>query len=80
MTARPIRRSRWLHQAPPFVLTEIAGCRYDRLERLTDVAIAAFLWSFRIVVVLIVVVGSILTLASGKYSVETWVEPDRVRR
>jgi branched-chain amino acid transport system permease protein len=42
------------------------------LERLTDAAIAAFLWSFRIAVVLVVVVGSILTLASGRYSAETW--------
>jgi branched-chain amino acid transport system permease protein len=41
-------------------------------DRLTDAAIAAFLWAFRIAVVLIVVVGSYLTLASGKYGAETW--------
>jgi branched-chain amino acid transport system permease protein len=42
-------------------------------ERLMDVAIAAFLWTFRIGVVFIVVVGSILTIASGRYNAETWV-------
>ena len=44
----------------------------SRLERLTDAAIAAFLWSFRIAVILVVVVGSLLTLLSGRYSLETW--------
>lgn len=44
------------------------------LERLTDVSIAGVLWAFRIGVVLIVVVGSILTLASGKYSAESWLD------
>ena len=43
-------------------------------ERITDVAIAAFLWVFRIVVILIVVVGSTLTLASGKYGIEQWID------
>ncbi|CAN5120889.1 branched-chain amino acid ABC transporter permease [soil metagenome] len=42
-------------------------------ERLTDIAIAAFLWSFRISIVLIVVVGSGLTLAEGRYSTTTWI-------
>ena len=43
------------------------------IERLTDVAIATFLWAFRIVIVAIVVVGSILTIAGGRYSLETWL-------
>jgi len=43
------------------------------IERLTDAAIAAFLWSFRIAVVAIVVIGSFLTIASGRYSAETWI-------
>jgi branched-chain amino acid transport system permease protein len=43
------------------------------VERLTDLAIKAFLWTFRIAVVALVVVGSALTLASGKYNAETWV-------
>jgi branched-chain amino acid transport system permease protein len=41
-------------------------------DRLTDLSIAAFLWAFRISVVLIVVVGSYLTLSSGKYGFDTW--------
>ena len=43
------------------------------LERLTDVAIRTFLWTFRIAIVVVVVVGSILTLANGRYSAETWL-------
>ena len=43
-------------------------------ERLTDAAISGFLWTFRIVVVLIVVVGSFLTLSSGKYPLATWID------
>jgi branched-chain amino acid transport system permease protein len=43
-------------------------------ERLTDVSIAAFLWAFRIVVIVIVVVGSVLTLAAGRYSGTQWLD------
>jgi branched-chain amino acid transport system permease protein len=43
------------------------------VERLTDIAISAFLWTFRIAVVGLVIVGSALTLASGKYDVVTWI-------
>ncbi len=43
------------------------------LDRLTDLAIDAFLWALRIAIVLVVVVGSALTLTSGKYTVATWV-------
>jgi len=43
------------------------------VERLTDLAITGFLWAFRIAVVLVVVVGSLLTIASGKYDLDTWV-------
>ena len=43
-------------------------------ERALDWAIWAFLWTFRVVVVLVVVVGSLLTLSSGKYSVDTWID------
>jgi branched-chain amino acid transport system permease protein len=45
-----------------------------RLDRLTDLAIAAFLWAFRITVVLVVVVGSALTLISGKFSLANWFD------
>ena len=43
------------------------------VERLTDLAISGFLWTFRIAVVALVVVGSALTLASGKYEPRTWI-------
>jgi len=43
-------------------------------ERALDWAIWAFLWTFRVLVVLVVVVGSLLTLSSGKYSFEVWVD------
>jgi branched-chain amino acid transport system permease protein len=42
------------------------------IERVTEVAIAVFLWALRVVVILVVVVGSALTLMSGRYSLETW--------
>jgi branched-chain amino acid transport system permease protein len=42
------------------------------VERLTDIAIAGFLWTFRLSVVLVVGVGSVLTLASGQYGAPTW--------
>jgi branched-chain amino acid transport system permease protein len=51
-----------------------AAARTTATERTLDVAIAAFLWAFRIVVVLVIVVGSMLTLAGGKYSIDTWVD------
>ena len=43
------------------------------VERLTEIAIAAFLWLFRIAVVLVVVVGSALTLMTGLYTGDAWV-------
>ncbi len=42
------------------------------LERITAIAIATFLWVFRIVIIVVVVVGSILTLINGRYDLETW--------
>jgi branched-chain amino acid transport system permease protein len=51
-----------------------AAARTKATERALDAAIAAFLWGFRIVVVLVIVVGSYLTLSSGKYSVDTWID------
>jgi branched-chain amino acid transport system permease protein len=44
------------------------------VERLTDLGIVGFLWTFRIAVVLVVVVGSLLTIASGKYDLDTWID------
>ncbi|MGE5229825.1 MAG: branched-chain amino acid ABC transporter permease, partial [Deltaproteobacteria bacterium] len=51
-----------------------AAARTTANERILDGAIAAFLWAFRIIVVLIIVVGSYLTITSGKYSLDTWVD------
>ncbi len=44
------------------------------VERLIDLAIAAFLWAFRIAVVLVVVVGSFLTLSKGTFTAEQWLD------
>ena len=43
------------------------------IERLTEGAIVAFLWLLRVAVVLVVVVGSALTIMSGRYSLEVYV-------
>ncbi|HLB79197.1 MAG TPA: branched-chain amino acid ABC transporter permease [Dongiaceae bacterium] len=51
--------------------------RGDLTERVIDGAIAVFLWSFRIAVVAVVVVGSALTLASGKYTLDAWISLTR---
>jgi branched-chain amino acid transport system permease protein len=51
-----------------------AAARTKATERALDAAIAAFLWGFRIIVVLVIVVGSYLTLTSGKYTIDTWVD------
>ena len=45
-----------------------------RGERAFDAALSAFLWAFRIILVLIVVIGSTLTLASGKFGLEVWID------
>ena len=45
-----------------------------RLDRLSDIAIDVFLWTFRIVIILVVVVGSALTLLSGTYTLNDWFE------
>ena len=42
-------------------------------ERLTDFAISGFLWTFRIAVVLIVVVGSYLTISQGRFGGAAWI-------
>jgi len=44
------------------------------VEKLTDLSISVFLWGFRIAVVLVVVGGSVLTLAEGKYSGAQWLD------
>ena len=44
------------------------------IERVTELAIQAFLWTFRVAVVLVVVVGSILTLIKGQHGINTWLD------
>jgi branched-chain amino acid transport system permease protein len=46
----------------------------SRTETAFEAAVSAFLWAFRIILVLIVVVGSFLTISSGKYTLETWTD------
>ena len=43
------------------------------VERITDIAISVFLWTFRIAVFGVVMVGSALTLISGNYAPQVWV-------
>lgn len=43
-------------------------------ERIVDRAAVGYLWVFRIVVILVVVIGSVLTLIGGKYTAEHWID------
>jgi branched-chain amino acid transport system permease protein len=46
----------------------------SRTETAVETSVSVFLWAFRIILLLIVVVGSFLTLSSGKFSVDTWID------
>jgi branched-chain amino acid transport system permease protein len=48
--------------------------RTGLVERLTEWAVVGFLWGFRILVVGVVVVGTILTIRGGKYTTEQWID------
>jgi branched-chain amino acid transport system permease protein len=50
-----------------------AAVRIPLIERVTDAAISGYLWVFRIGIVLVVVIGSYLTLASGRYT-DSWID------
>lgn len=43
-------------------------------ERLLDLAVSGFLWGFRILIVVVVVLGTILTIQAGKYTGQQWVD------
>jgi branched-chain amino acid transport system permease protein len=43
-------------------------------ERFVDLAVNAFLWGFRILIVLILVLGTFSTIRAGKYSGEQWID------
>ena len=45
-----------------------------KLDRLTDIAIAVFMWTFRAAIILVVVLGSALTLLGGTYTLGDWFE------
>jgi branched-chain amino acid transport system permease protein len=44
------------------------------VERLTEAAIKAFLWAFRIAILLVVVVGSAATLVQGRTTASNWLD------
>lgn len=43
-------------------------------ERLLDLAVSGFLWGFRILIIVIVVLGTFFTLKNGKYTGDQWVD------
>lgn len=43
-------------------------------ERLVDLAVSAFLWGFRILIVLVIVLGTFFTIRAGKYTGEQWFD------
>ncbi len=45
-----------------------------KLDRLTDVAIDVFMWTFRAAIILVVVLGSALTLLKGTFTFGDWFE------
>ncbi|MBI4639406.1 MAG: branched-chain amino acid ABC transporter permease [Candidatus Tectomicrobia bacterium] len=44
------------------------------VEKVTDWATVSYLWAFRIAVILVVIVGSALTLLGGKYTSQHWID------
>jgi branched-chain amino acid transport system permease protein len=47
--------------------------RSARTEHWFELTVSAFLWAFRIFLILVVVIGTLLTLSSGRYSLDVWV-------
>ncbi len=46
----------------------------SRTETAFETSVSVFLWAFRIFLIVIVVLGSFLTLSSGKFTLDTWVD------
>jgi branched-chain amino acid transport system permease protein len=46
----------------------------NRTETAFELSVGIFLWAFRIFLLVIVVLGSFLTISSGKFSAETWLD------
>lgn len=42
-------------------------------ERLLDIAVSAFLWGFRILIVAAIIIGTVAAIRTGKYSGEQWI-------
>jgi len=43
-------------------------------ERLLDLAVSGFLWGFRILIVVAILIGTIATIRAGKYTGEQWID------
>jgi len=43
-------------------------------ERFVDLAVSGFLWGFRILMVLVIVLGTFFTIRAGKYTGEQWID------
>jgi len=43
-------------------------------ERLLDLAVSGFLWGFRILIVAVILIGTIATIRTGKYTGEQWTD------
>lgn len=43
-------------------------------ERFVDLAVNGFLWGFRILMILVLVLGTFFTIRAGKYSGEQWID------
>jgi branched-chain amino acid transport system permease protein len=43
-------------------------------ERLVDLAVTGFLWGFRILIIVVVVLGTFFTIRAGKYTSEQWID------
>ena len=43
-------------------------------ERLVDLAVSGFLWGFRVLIVLVVIIGTFNTLRAGVYTGEQWID------
>lgn len=43
-------------------------------ERLVDLAVSGFLWGFRILLVVIIVLGTFFAIRAGKYTSEQWID------
>lgn len=43
-------------------------------ERILDMIVSGFLWGFRILIVLAIIIGTVVTIKNGKYTSEQWID------